>query len=335
MVRIQDVAKRAGVSLTTVSHVINHRDRVSPAMVKRVEEVIEELGYQPNLVAQSLRTGRTNLVALMIPDICNPYYTELARAVQSNLGEMGVDTLIYNTDVPGGHAQDIGLKYLRQIKRKRVDGLIVADAALYDIQAELLAAKMPMVFIGKLPGNETVDSVETDSFDAAYRMGRYLLSKGHTRIAHVTGPSFFPMSKDRREGFEKALADHGHPLEDGLRFEGSFLSPSGQQAVEWLLENHREKMPTAIFLASPQMAIGALAGLADHGFSVPEDIAVATYDTHNQLEFVRPRLTTIGISPSEIAVEAVDLLNERIAGEPAEGVRRIVLDMKMEIHQTA
>lgn len=277
MVKIQEVAKRAGVSLTTVSHAINHRDRVSKVLRERVEQAIAELGYVPNRQAQSLRTGRTNAIALMIPDICNPFYTELVRSVQTALDSGDVDTLIYNTDVPGGHSEDHGLEYLRQLKRRGVDGLIVADAALHRIQHELTNVTMPTVFIGNLP-NHAVDSIEQDGFASAYEMAQYLISKGHRRIAHVTGPSFFNMSMLRQAGFERALIDNGIELDDSLRFEGSFLGHSGHDAIDWLVKTHGRNLPTAIFFASSRMARGGLAALADRGISVPGDIAVASYD---------------------------------------------------------
>lgn len=333
MVRIQEVAKLAGVSLTTVSHVINHRDRVSPGLRAKVEAAIAELGYVPNRQAQSLRTGRTNVIALMIPDICSPFYTELVRSVQTALDEDGVDTLIYNTDVPGGHSEDHGLHYLKQIKTKGVDGLIVADAALHRIQHELANVTVPTVFIGHLP-NAAVDSIEQDGFQSAYRMGEYLVSKGHRRIAHVTGPSFFTMSMIRQSGFERALADNGVAMDDSLRFEGSFLPPSGYDAVDWLLANHGGNLPSAIFFASTRMARTALSGFSDRGISVPGDIAVASYDIYEEMRDIRPRLTTIGVQPGDLGRGALALLNERIGG--FEGpVRRIVLPATLEIHATA
>lgn len=334
MVKLREVAERAGVSLTTVSHVINHRDRVSPALRARVEAAIAELDYQPNPMAQSLRTGRTNVVAVMIPDICNPFFTELVRAVQTELGAFDVDVLIYNTDVPGGHSEDHGHEYLRQVRRKRMDGLIVADAALYRIQDELIGIRIPTVFVGNLP-NRAVDSIEVDGFDGAYRMGQYLVGKGHRRIAHVTGPSFFNMSKIRQAGFEKALSDAGLPLDDALRFEGTFLGPSGHAAVGWLLERHGGNLPSAVFFANSLMAIGGLAAFADHGIRVPDDIAVATYDLNAQLEDVRPRLTTIGLPAPEIAKRALALLNERIAGDYDGPPRQVVLKGRLQVHATS
>jgi len=333
MVKIQEVAELAGVSLTTVSHVINHRDRVSPALRAKVEEAIDKLGYVPNRQAQSLRTGRTKVIAIMIPDICAPYYTEMVRAMQTALVDDDVDALIYNTDVPGGHSEDHGHTYLKQIKTKGVDGLIVADAALHRIQHELASVKVPTVFIGNLP-SRAVDSIEQDGFASAYRMGEYLVSKGHRRIAHVTGPSFFNMSMLRQAGFEQALRDAGVEVSEGLRFEGSFLPPSGYAAVDWLMDKHGAELPSAIFFAGSRMARAALAAFSDRGVSVPNDIAVASYDIYEELVDLRPRLTTIGVSPSDLGRGAIELLNERIAG--FEGVpRQVVLPASLEIHESA
>lgn len=333
MIRIQDVARHAGVSPTTVSHVINHRERVSLALRKKVDAAIAELGYVPNRQAQSLRTGRTNIIALMIPDICSPYYTELVRSIQTALDEDGVDTLIYNTDVPGGHSEDRGLHYLTQLQTRGVDGLIVADAALHRIQPALATVPVPTVFIGNLPGG-AVDSIEQDGYDSAYRMGQYLVSKGHRRIAHVTGPSFFNMSMLRQAGFENALRDNGVALDDSLRFEGSFLPPSGHEAVEWLVSTHGHELPSAIFFASTRMARAALAAFADRGISIPRDIALASYDLYQEMADIRPRLTSIGVDPRELARGALTLLNERIGGFDGPA-RRIVLPATLEIHESA
>jgi DNA-binding LacI/PurR family transcriptional regulator len=334
MAKIQEVAERAGVSLTTVSHVVNHRDRVSPALRERVEKAIEELQYVPDRHAAGLRTGRTNAIAVMIPDIGAPFYTDLVRGLQTACVSSGFDALIYNTDVPGGHSDDHGLNYFRLMKRRRVDGLIVADAALHRIQEELLNVAIPTVFIGNLP-SQAVDSIEQDNFDSAYRMGRYLVSKGHRRIAHVTGPSFFNMSRLRQAGFEQALSEAGLAIDESLRFEGSFLPPSGREAAAWLIERHGGALPSAIFLANARMARAALAEFYDRGIRVPKDIALATYDLTQDLEDVRPRLTTIGVSPADLGRDAMRLLNERISGAYSGPSRRVVLPATLAAHVTA
>ncbi|WP_027166913.1 LacI family DNA-binding transcriptional regulator [Mesorhizobium sp. WSM3224] len=313
MSTISKVAERAGVSRTTVSHVINHADRVSKSLRERVEKAIAELGYSPNPQARSLRTGRTNTVAMLIPDIRNPFYPEMVKAAQSEFEAVGLDMLIFNTDVPGGHSQEHGHEYLRQIRHRRVDGLIVGDFALHGMHHALIGIDIPTVFIGNLP-NRAVDSVRLDDFGGGYLMGEYLARKGHRRVAYVTGPTSFREAMERAEGFEKGLADNGAPPLAELRFTGSYLPPSGVEAVAWLLERHGDPLPSVIFFANYLMASGALAAFHDRGIMVPRDIAVAVFEDLPQLEYVRPRLTRVGNSPANLAREATCMLLERLSG---------------------
>lgn len=325
MSTISKVAQRAGVSRTTVSHVINHADRVSPHLRERVQAAIAELGYVPNPQAQSLRTGRTNIVALLIPDIRNPFYPELVKTAQSDLEAIGLDTMIFNSDVPGGHPQDHNREYLRQIRNKRVDGLIVGDFALHRMHEELLKLDIPTVFIGDLP-NKAVDSVKIDDFGGGYAMGTLLAKKGHRRVAHITGPSHFAEAMARAAGFEQGLADHGAPPVAALRYEGTYLAPSGEEAIDWLIGQHGQALPSAIFFANYLMAMAGLARLHDHGISVPGDIAVAVFGDQPEMRYTRPRLTRVGVSPSALAHRAVAMLIERLNGSYAGPPRAEVLD---------
>jgi DNA-binding LacI/PurR family transcriptional regulator len=334
MSTISRVAERAGVSRTTVSHVINHADRVSRSLRERVQAAIDELGYTPNPQAQSLRTGRTNIIAMLIPDIRNPFYPELVKTAQSQLEAVGLDTLIFNTDVPGGRSQEHGREYLRQIGRKRVDGLIVGDFALHGMHDDLLGLDLPTVFIGHLP-NHAVDSVKLDDFGGGYLMGEYLARKGHKRVAHVTGPSFFREAMARASGFEQGLAEHGAPADPALRFEGSYLAPSGREAVTWLLEKHGGNLPSAVFFANYLMASGALTEFYDHGIRVPDDIAVAVFDQLPQLEYVRPKLTRVGNSPTALAGRATEMLIERLAGKFEGPPRTEIIPCELTPYDTA
>jgi DNA-binding LacI/PurR family transcriptional regulator len=314
MSTISQVAKRAGVSPTTVSHVLNHADRVSSSLRARVAAAIEELGYVPNPQAQSLRTGRTNVIAMLIPDISNPFYPELVKTAQTELEAAGLDTLIFNTDVPGGHSQDHGRIYLRQIGNRRVDGLIVGDFALHGMHDALLSLDLPTVFIGDLP-NRAVDSVKIDDFGGGYQMGAYLASKGHRRVAHVTGPSFFAEAMARADGFERGFSEHGGLVRPELRFEGTYLAPSGKSSVDWLLSSHGGDLPSAIFYENYLMATAGLAELYDRGIRVPGDIALAVFGDQPQLEYMRPRVTRVGNTPSELARRATEMLLERLSGK--------------------
>jgi DNA-binding LacI/PurR family transcriptional regulator len=313
MTTISKVAQRAGVSRTTVSHVLNHAHRVSPHLQERVMQAVAELGYVPNPQAQSLRTGKTNMVAMLIPDIRNPFYPELVKTVQSDLESAGLDTLIFNTDVPGGHSQDLGQEYLRQVRNKRVDGLIVSDFALHGMHDALLNMDIPTVFIGKL-SNNAVDSLRVDDESACYEMGKYLAQRGHRRVAQITGPHFFSEAMDRARGFRRGLLDHGLADKDVLDWEGTFLAPSGLAGVEWLLDAHRQSMPTALFFGNYLMALGGMARLFDYGVRVPRDLSVAVYGDQPQMDYIRPRLTRAGVPPAAQAHIAARMLLDRLNG---------------------
>lgn len=334
MITIAKVAKRAGVSPTTVSHVLNHADRVSADMRRRVQEAIAELGYVPNPQAQSLRTGRTNLIAMLIPDIRNPFYPELVKAAQSDLETHGLDVLIFNTDVPGGHAQEHGRQYLRQIRNRRIDGLIVGDFALHGMHDALVGLDMPAVFIGDLP-NQAVDNVKIDDFGGGRQMGAYLARKGHRRIAHVTGPSFFAEAMARAAGFEQGLRDHGVEPIAALRREGTYLGPAGKDTVDWLLAEYGSDLPSVIFFGNYLMASGALAELYDRGINVPGDIGIAVFGDQPQLEYVRPRITRVGNTPSLLAHRAAEMLLERLSGAYAGPPRSEVIPCNLHEFDTA
>ena len=178
---------------------------------------------------------------MLIPDIRNPFYPELVKTAQSQLEAVGLDTLIFNTDVPGGHSQEHGREYLRQIGTKRVDGLIVGDFALHGMHDALLGIDVPTVFIGHLP-NHAVDSVKLDDFGGGYLMGEYLARKGHRRVAHVTGPSFFREAMARADGFEQGLADTRRAVDPDAALRGQL--PARRRAARrsrWLLEQARRR----------------------------------------------------------------------------------------------
>lgn len=334
MITIAKVARKAGVSPTTVSHVLNHADRVSAEMRRRVQAAITELGYVPNPQAQSLRTGRTNLVAMLIPDIRNPFYPELVKAAQFDLEAAGLDVLIFNTDVPGGHSQEHGRQYLRQIRNRRIDGLIVGDFALHGMHDALVDFDMPAVFIGDLP-NQAVDNVKIDDFGGGYQMGAYLARKGHRRIAHLTGPGFFAEAMARAAGFERGLRDHGAEPMPELRREGTYLGPSGKEMVDWLLAEHGGDLPSVIFFGNYLMAAGALAEFFDRGINVPKDIGIAVFGDQPQLEYVRPRITRVGNTPSLLAHRAAEMLLERLSGAYAGPPRSEVVPCFLHEFDTA
>lgn len=314
MSTISKVAERAGVSRTTVSHVLNHADRVTPALRQRVLEAIKEMGYTPNPQAQSLRTGRTNIVALLVTgDMRNPFFPELLIAAQGALERAGLGMMVFNNDADGPTARERGRDYVRQIRGRRVDGLIISDFGLHQMHEDVREIGIPSVFLGDLPG-ASVDSVKIDDFGGGRLLGRYLADRGHTRVAHVAGPALFSEAKARADGFEQGLADGGAPQDPALRYEGTYRPLSGEEAVDWLVATHRGNMPSVIYFANHQMATAGLARLHDHGIAVPRDIAVAAFGDMDAMTYVRPRLTRVGVAPAALAERACALLLDRLNG---------------------
>lgn len=325
MSTISKVAEKAGVSRTTVSHVINHADRVSPHLRERVERAIAELGYQPNAMAKSLRTGRTNNIALLIPDIRNPFYTEMVNTAQGMLLASGREALIFNADVPGGDARVHSRHYLSQIRSRGIDGLIVGDFALHGMYEAVGSVEVPLVFVGTLPDGG-VDNVKADDRGGSYRMGQYLARRGYRRVAHVTGPSDFPAAVMRREGFRQGLIDGGLPEDLHIVHEGSYLSPSGVEGVRAVLSVPEGERPDALFFSNHLMSIGGMAAIHDMGLRVPEDIAVAVFGNHPPMNWMRPKLTHVGVNPGDLARAACRLLLDRLDGGADAPPRTEVID---------
>jgi DNA-binding LacI/PurR family transcriptional regulator len=334
MSTISKVAERAGVSRTTVSHVINHADRVSKELRERVTAAIDELGYAPNPQAKSLRTGLTDMIAVLIPDIGNPFYTEIVKAAQDGLERAGLEALVYNTDVPGGHWQTHGRDYLRQLTKKRVDGLIVGEFALHGMDDELARRDTPTVFIGHLPNN-AVDNIHFDDYGGGYLLGEHLAKRGHTKVAEVTGPALFKSAKLRADGFERGLADNGVKFAPKQRFEGSYLPPSGQEAARWIASLKGKDRPTAVFFGNYLMAMGALAEFHDQGIRIPDDLAVVIFGDLPQLEYVRPRLTRAAENPGALARRATEMLLDRVNGTYDGPPRSEVIPSRLQVFESS
>lgn len=308
MSTIKAVAKHAGVSVTTVSHALNRPERVTAELRERVMRSVRELGYEPNPSARTLRTGHTNLIALMLSDICNPFFPELARAVQDEMTH-AYDVLIYNTSVPGGMLNVHASHYLRQLSVKRFDGVLIVAEAVQGAEPELANLRIPAVSIGNLD-QPHIDSVTFDDFRAAYDAVAFLIQRGHYRIGHLAGDQGLWSGRERRRGYVQALADYGIVADERLIHVGTYQRPAGAEGMRFLLE--RDEPPTAVFAANALMAIAALGEAIDLGRSIPEDVAVVGYDDIAALSDVRPRITTVACSPHTIGRAAAKRLLERL-----------------------
>lgn len=313
MATIRDVAALAGVSTTTVSHVINNSRFVSPEVRERVYQAMEELRYQPNALARSLRQGKTNTIGLLSPNSANPFFAEIGRAVEDAAFSSRYSVIICNTE---GKLEKESF-YLDVLSKKRVDGIIlIGISQANETLNRLLAKSVPVVLVDREIPDLDVDLVLTDNKQAGYMAARHLIEQGHTCIACVTGPAHVHPSSRRVVGYQEALQEAGLPLQDEYILPGDFSAQSGWEATRALLA--LPQPPSAIFLCNDLMAIGGLRAAAEAGFAVPQDLAIMGFDDIELASFSNPPLSSIAQPKAEMGAIAVQMLLEQIEEERTE-----------------
>jgi LacI family transcriptional regulator len=330
MPTIHDVARRAGVGSMTVSRVINNSGYISPKTRERVEKAIAELGYMPNTVARSLRSRRTNTVALMVTDITNPFFTTLARGVEDAANQAGYTVIFCNTD----ESQAKEEQYLQVLLQKQVDGLLIVPAqsqakAIRQIQKH----GTPVVVLDRWIPEAEVDTVRCNSLDGAYQLTRYLLSLGHTQIAILSGAVGTSTADDRVTGYRQALAEAKIEMDEQYILRGEFTQESGyrmtKQAVNLPLR------PTALIAANNFITIGAMKALQEMGLDVPEAIALVGFDDLPPALVTFPFFTVASQPAYEMGTQAMKLLLDRLAGEKIEDFREVILPTQLIIRRSS
>jgi LacI family transcriptional regulator len=314
-----DVAKKAGVSRATVSLIINDQldgnVRISDETRQRVQAVIAELGYQPNRIAQSLRTQRTNLIALLVPDITNPYYPLLIRGAQNASDQHDHQLLIYDSDDSPTRERS----FVDTVLRRRVDGVILQsfhlDAA--DV-SRLIDAGIKVVAIGDslLSAGLEVSVTTSDHCSAIKSLIHHLVAKGHQRIAHIAGPQDTPPGRERLQIFREALCEAGLQYDPTLVKIGTFRHTGIAELVKSLVVDLPDATrPTAIFAANDLMAIETIHVLTVLGIQIPAEVAVCGFDDIPQASWITPALTTVGQNPYEHGKQAANLLLKRLLSD--------------------
>ena len=306
-VTIRDVARAAGVSNATVSQVLNGSRPVAEETRLRIERVIAELGYRPNTFARALKTLRSQLVGVVLPDLSNPFYPTLVRGVQDELGVGGYHAVVVNTDAE--RAKELEL--VAELVARQVDGLVLTTWTLTDADYAGIAAKgVPFVVVGRTEG---FDHVVTSDYAAAFEMTRYLLDKGYGRVAHLAGPvGGGGPGAPRLAGYRAAMRERGFSGAAAPVVHGEFTVAGGSKAMLKLLESGIA--PRAVFCANDLMALGAIEAARTAGLRVPEDLAVAGFDDIDAASLVRPSLTTVENSGRELGARAAGLLLDRMRG---------------------
>ncbi|HVU34113.1 MAG TPA: LacI family DNA-binding transcriptional regulator [Opitutaceae bacterium] len=313
MASLQEVARRAKVSIATVSRVLNQSDKVVPETRAVVEKALRELDYRPSRVARRLRmnAGRANLVGLIIPDIQNPFFAEIARGVEDAAFSADYALLLCNSD----ERRDKERFYLDVMLAESVDGIVLppfdeTDAALVDV----IKGGMPVVCVDRSLTKVKTDLVEVDNYRGAFDMVTHLLDRGHKRIGLIEGRVHVSTSRERRRGYLDALAARGIAERPELTRAGDFRQESGHMLANELLD--MRKPPTALFVCNNLMTVGALAAVHRRKLRVPDDVAVAGFDDVPWAEALDPPLSVVRQPAHEVGRQAMELLLRRIV-EPA------------------
>ncbi|MFO3907104.1 ribose operon transcriptional repressor RbsR [Enterobacter hormaechei] len=309
MATMKDVARMAGVSTSTVSHVINNDRFVSEAIREKVEAAVKSLNYAPSALARSLKLNQTRTIGMLITASTNPFYSELVRGVERSCFERGYSLVLCNTE---GDEQRMN-RNLETLMQKRVDGLLLLCTETHQPSPEIMQRypSVPTVMMDWAPFDGTSDLIQDNSLLGGDMATQHLIDKGHTRIACITGPLDKTPARLRLEGFLVAMDRAGLPVPDGYQITGDFEFSGGFEAMQSLLA--QKDRPQAVFIGNDAMAVGAYQALYQAGLRVPGDIAVVGYDDIELAQYMTPPLTTIHQPKDELGELAIDVLIHRIA----------------------
>ena len=309
MATIKDVAKAAGVSTATVSAVVNESAYVSPDLRARVLTAVRELRYAPSLVARNLRRGRSQLIALAVADLANPFYARMLVSAEAAVSAWGYSLVVFNSD----EKPETERRTLSRIRTLGCDGAVVVPVGAATHYRPREFADLPTVLLGRTVEGENIDTVTIDNLSAGRQAGSYLLDLGHTRIGSITGPMHLSTGKGRLDGMLEAMAARGLAPQPGHVRSGEFREDTAYSVARDLLQ--QPDRPTALYVANGVMALGVMRAIADIGLSCPENISIASTDTIAGAGGVKPRLTRTEHPIADMTNEALRMLVDRIEGK--------------------
>lgn len=324
--KIKDIAEDAGVSIATVSRVLNNSQPVSDELRERVLRSVKKLNYQPNPLARSLRTRRTLVVGVVVPNISNPYFTDILRAVEDVALEAGYVVTICSSD------QDLDKerRYLQVLRHRMVDGVLVAvaDRARSDLSA-FTEGNVPVVLVDRRTDCAVCDSVTVDVRQGAYQAVEHLIGRGYRRIAMVAGPQSVSTAVDKLEGFKQALRDFELPVDEQLIFDGDYTEESGAAAAQRMFQ--MAEPPKAVVISNNLMTLGFFRVVREYGLRVPHDVAYVSFDDSKWASLVTPPVTLVDQPTYEVGRAAMEMLLDRMQSDQGDDPtpRSIVLRPRM------
>jgi LacI family transcriptional regulator len=328
---IKEVAELAGVSIGTASNVISGSARVSKARTARVLAAIKELDYHPNEVARSLKVKQTRLLGMVLPDITNPFFSDLIRGAEDVALERGYLLLMANTDEQVEREK----RFVAALRSRRVDGILLAATASKNEShlKSVLAAGVPIVCLDRMAPGLAVDAVLADNVLGTQQCVRHLIRVGHKKIAIITGSLELQIARERLAGYRAALKEAGIQYSDDLVMEGDFREEAGYRLGKELLL--RRERPTAVFASNGVMMLGLLIALDELGVTCPEEIALATFDDLPFAHSFHPHLTAVAQPAANIGRQGTHLLIDRLEGKLTGAPRIMRLAPELKIRESS
>lgn len=327
---MKDVAELAGVSIQTVSVVVNNKPEVTGETRERVLSAIKELGYRPYAVARSLRTGSTRTIALVVSDITNPFFAAMANTVEDYAHAADYSVILYNT-----HSNlEREKNYMQAATQRLIDGLLfVATKDAMPGLAALEAADVPVVAIDRIPDGYNGPSVILNNIQTGRTVAEHLLELGHKRFAHISGPLDLRLSRERMQGFHEMIETDG--LAPGAHDSGddSWSCESGYRAMQGLLST--QPRPTAVFAANDRMAIGAMQAILEANLRIPQDVSIVGVDDIEFAAYQSPPLTTVRQNLGDVATLGIKILLDLLRGDEPEQLHVVFDPVLVERNSTA
>jgi LacI family transcriptional regulator len=299
---IRDVARLARVSVPTVSGVLNGTRNVSQKTSLRVRTAMAALDYHPDQVARSLRSRRTQTIGFVIPDVTNPFFTDVLRGVEDAARQNGYSVILCNSN----EDPEIERKRLATLYSRRVDGVLIAPTDFRSVTERPLRKDFPLVYVDRIPPGFSGAAVVTDNLGAAYEATQYLISLGHRRLAIITGPLNISSGRDRLEGFRRALQEENLPLPEEHLRQGDFQLESGYLQTQELMR--LKNLPTAIFSCNNKMTLGLMRALRQLNIGCPEHVSVFSFDDLEWAANFSPRLSTVAQPTYELGRLSMEML---------------------------
>ncbi len=329
MATIREVARLAGVSPITVSRVLNRTGLVSAETRARVEKVISEMNYVPNVLARNFRAKRTETLALVLIDITNPFWTRVARGVEDTARQAGYSVILCNTD----ENETIQSDTIRLLLQKQVDGILLVPRSDGAALVERIRQQgVPVVVLDRRIAGLNEDTVRGDSFGGAYRLAQVLFELGHRRITLLSGPADVPTAADRAAGFNQAVDENDCAGSCGIIY-GDYTYASGSEMARQAL--NRSPRPTALFAGNNLIATGALRAVQAAALRVPLDISLVCFDDIPPELTIEPFFTTAAQPAYTLGSQATQLLLERLFQKAAAPPREIVLPVEIIVRRSS